>query len=184
MLISLLSAMATSGAPVANFWDYLDNTAPVGAIANALGLGSLAVLFATDRVLTKGQHLRRMGDKDKAHAAEIVLIEKNAAAEKAAAEAKEAALTKAYDARIVDINLAHENRVTFLNLGMAKAEELRQEAEARHAEEMKVQREATKIHMERGDALSSELLAIAREYGETTAHLVESIPQVEDGGAQ
>ena len=37
-------------------------TFPAGAITNGIGLTSLAALFASDRVLTRGQHLRRVAD--------------------------------------------------------------------------------------------------------------------------
>jgi hypothetical protein len=49
--------------------DYLNNIGswflasfPAGAITNGIGLTSLAGLFAFDRVLTRGQHLRRVAD--------------------------------------------------------------------------------------------------------------------------
>lgn len=34
----------------------------IGPLVNALGIGALAVLFATDRILTIGQHKRRVTD--------------------------------------------------------------------------------------------------------------------------
>lgn len=42
-------------------------TVNVNAIINGLGLGALAFLFATDRILTKGQHERRVADLERAH---------------------------------------------------------------------------------------------------------------------
>lgn len=48
-------------------WEWFATTAPAGALINALGLGALAVLFATDRVLTRGQHARRVADIVKTH---------------------------------------------------------------------------------------------------------------------
>jgi hypothetical protein len=57
-----LVALITPIAPATDLWDYLANTLPAGALINGLGLGALAILFATDRVLTKGQHLRRVAD--------------------------------------------------------------------------------------------------------------------------
>jgi hypothetical protein len=54
-----------------DLWAYLAQTAPAGALINGLGLGALAILFATDRVLTKGQHLRRIADLVTAHTAAL-----------------------------------------------------------------------------------------------------------------
>ncbi len=46
---------------------YLTATLPAGGVVNALGLGALAVLFATNRILTVGQHNSRVADIVKAH---------------------------------------------------------------------------------------------------------------------
>lgn len=43
-------------------WDWFTGTASVDSALTALGLGALAILFATDRIITKGQHLRRVQD--------------------------------------------------------------------------------------------------------------------------
>lgn len=48
----------------------------VNAILNGLGLGALAFLFATDRILTKGQHERRVADLKTAHDRRVADIEK------------------------------------------------------------------------------------------------------------
>jgi hypothetical protein len=57
-------------------WQWLSASVPAGAVINGLGLGALAMLFATDRILTKGQHERRVADIQKGH--DLVLIEKAA----------------------------------------------------------------------------------------------------------
>lgn len=49
-----------------DFLDWLATTDP-SAVVNALGLGSLAVLFATDRIKTRGQANRELAERDKAH---------------------------------------------------------------------------------------------------------------------
>jgi hypothetical protein len=46
----------------------------LNSIIQALGLVSLALLFASDRIITKGQHMRRIGDLNAAHAAEITAL--------------------------------------------------------------------------------------------------------------
>lgn len=50
-----------------DLWEWFTTTAPAGAIINALGLGALAALFASDRVITRGQHARRISDLEDAH---------------------------------------------------------------------------------------------------------------------
>lgn len=45
-----------------NLWEWFTATASVDSLVTALGLGSLAILFATDRIITKGQHARRVED--------------------------------------------------------------------------------------------------------------------------
>jgi hypothetical protein len=55
-------------------WEWLSATVPAGAVINGLGLGALAALFATDRILTKGQPERRVADIQKGH--DLVLAEK------------------------------------------------------------------------------------------------------------
>jgi len=59
-----------------NIWDWFTTTAPAGAIINALGLGALAALFASDRIITRGQHARRVADIEAAHRA--VMVERDA----------------------------------------------------------------------------------------------------------
>jgi len=52
---------------IMDFWEWAATTMPAGAIVNAFGLGALAILFATDRVLTKGQHTRALARVESAH---------------------------------------------------------------------------------------------------------------------
>lgn len=46
----------------ADLVQWITSTTTVDGVFSALGLGALAVLFATDRILTKGQHERRVAD--------------------------------------------------------------------------------------------------------------------------
>jgi hypothetical protein len=55
-------------------FQWLAESLPAGAIVNGLGLGALAILFAGDRILTRGQHERRVADIVKGH--DAVLAEK------------------------------------------------------------------------------------------------------------
>lgn len=45
-----------------NLWEWFTATASVDSLLPALGLGALAILFARDMIMTKGQHLRRVQD--------------------------------------------------------------------------------------------------------------------------
>lgn len=70
---SLRAAEAPPGGVVDGIWQYLSASVPAGAVLNGLGLGTLALLFARDLILTRGQHLRRSEEQKAAHA-DIVRI--------------------------------------------------------------------------------------------------------------
>lgn len=61
MLTARLVAAAVTVAP-ADGWAWLGENVNLGSLVQALGLGTLVVLFATDRILTRGQHTRRVAD--------------------------------------------------------------------------------------------------------------------------
>lgn len=67
-------------------WDWITTTTDGNSVFTTLGLGVLAVLFASNRILTIGQHRSRVADLVEHHAREI--------AEK--------------DARIADISAARD----------------------------------------------------------------------------
>ena len=52
-------------------WDWITGTARVDSILSTLGLGALAVLFATNRIITKGQHEARVADLKGFHEREL-----------------------------------------------------------------------------------------------------------------
>ena len=57
-----------------NIWDWITTTTTVDSIISTLGLGALAVLFATNRILTRGQHLDRIGDLKEHHEREMTEV--------------------------------------------------------------------------------------------------------------
>lgn len=61
-------------------WDWITQT-NFASVVSGLGLGSLAIMFATDRILTKGQHDRRILDLKKTHEREVTDLEKHHKAE-------------------------------------------------------------------------------------------------------
>lgn len=52
-------------------WEWITSTMGAGDLLTTLGIGALAVLFATDRIMTKGQHERRTADLTKHHGREL-----------------------------------------------------------------------------------------------------------------
>jgi len=54
-----------------NPWEWITSTTSVDNILMTLGLGGLAILFAQDRIITRGQHLRRTVDLEAYHAREL-----------------------------------------------------------------------------------------------------------------
>lgn len=54
-----------------NPWEWITTTTSVEDILTTLGLGGLALLFSQDRIITRGQHLRRTADLEKFHAREL-----------------------------------------------------------------------------------------------------------------
>lgn len=54
-----------------NVWEWFSTTASVDSVLTALGLTGLAFLFATDRIITKAQHVRRVQDLIEHHAREL-----------------------------------------------------------------------------------------------------------------
>lgn len=59
-----------------SWWETLVSGASIGDILNTLGLGALAVLFATNRIITKGQHEARIADLKEHHARELTAADK------------------------------------------------------------------------------------------------------------
>jgi hypothetical protein len=54
-----------------NVWEWVTTTLGAGELFTTLGVGTLAVLFATDRILTRGQAERRTADLKEHHAREL-----------------------------------------------------------------------------------------------------------------
>lgn len=54
-----------------SLWDWITTSTSVDSVLTTLGLGALAVLFATNRILTRGQHLDRIADLKEHHAREL-----------------------------------------------------------------------------------------------------------------
>lgn len=76
-------------------WEWITTTTSVDNMLTTLGLGGLAILFATDRILTKGQHTRRTADLEAHHQRELAEKDSRlAAVDESRREWKQAALTE------------------------------------------------------------------------------------------
>ena len=69
-----------------NVWEWFSTTASVDSVLTALGLTGLAFLFATDRIITKAQHVRRVQDLLDHHARELAAQAERISDEKATTE--------------------------------------------------------------------------------------------------
>lgn len=54
-----------------DLWEWITSTTSVDSIFTTLGLGALALLFARDSIMTKGQHERRTADLVNHHDREL-----------------------------------------------------------------------------------------------------------------
>lgn len=52
-------------------WDWFTSTTTVDGLLTTVGIGTLAWLFATNRIITRGQHLDRIADLKDHHAREL-----------------------------------------------------------------------------------------------------------------
>ena len=81
-----------------NPWEWVTSTSSVDSLLTTLGLGVLALLFARDLIITKGQHLRRVQD--------IVAAHDQRVADLVAFHGRELA---SYDDRIAEIREARDS---------------------------------------------------------------------------
>lgn len=59
-----------------DWWSNVLSNTSVDQLLNTFGLGALAVLFATNRIITKGQHEARIADLKAFHARELEAADK------------------------------------------------------------------------------------------------------------
>ena len=85
-----------------DFLTWLSGVDP-SAVINALGLGSLAILFATDRIKTRGQVMRELAERDKNHDKVVAALEKSQAATLAALMTNHTDQITGRDERILEL---------------------------------------------------------------------------------
>jgi septal ring factor EnvC (AmiA/AmiB activator) len=94
-------------APGFDFWAWLTASVPAGAVLNGGGLLALAVLFARDLIITRGQHDRRMADREQAHTRELEGRDREMAAVLAAHDRELASLRASHDTRTGELRQFH-----------------------------------------------------------------------------
>ena len=54
-----------------DLWTWITTTIPAGAVVSGVGVGAFVTAILTDRLMTRGQHLRRVADLEKHHTREL-----------------------------------------------------------------------------------------------------------------
>lgn len=132
-----------------DFLTWLGGVEP-SAVINALGLGSLAVLFATDRIKTRGQANRELAQRDQAHAALV-----------AALKDAHAQIVAALVANHADALAQRDERNNELKTSLGKMEEARN------------------VERDRADSATA-MLGRAVDAVEVSNHLLESLGEAAD----
>lgn len=74
-MLSIVALLAVRFAEVSraapNLWEWIATTTSVDSLVTGAGSVTIAILFASDRILTKGQHERRTADLIRFHEREI-----------------------------------------------------------------------------------------------------------------
>lgn len=141
-------------APPGDVWAYLSATIPAGALINGLGLGAMAILFATDRILTKGQHLRRVAD-----------------------------LVSAYAKAETAMLLAHANELTARDRYHSAILAEKEKALGLVVESRDGYKIATEKERDRADRATT-ALGEFKELGELATHLLRSLDEVQKGSGE
>lgn len=128
-----------------SLWEWITTTTSLETLFTTLGLGSMALLFATDRILTKGQHLRRVQDLVAAH------------------EQRVADMSAAYDRRIEDLIAHHAREIA------EKDNRLADLAESRDG-----YKEAARLERERADTVTTAFSGAAGALTDIQ-HVLESL---------
>jgi hypothetical protein len=71
----LVPAAAGVAMPVPDLWTWIATTTTAEGVLNTIGAAGIAILFATDRIMTKGGHERRTKDLIDFHMRELATIE-------------------------------------------------------------------------------------------------------------
>lgn len=131
-----------------DFWAWFSASVPAGALINGGGLLALAGLFASDRILTKGQHERRMADRKESYD----LLTK--------------ALTDSHSAAIAELAKHHAVVLAEKEARYTELEKSRDYYRDGRIEER-----------DRADKVTDQLAAGFNEFGQLTTHLLQSFDE-------
>jgi hypothetical protein len=149
---ALLVGIAADVASVPpDLWTWFATSTSVDSLLTTGGGLTLAALFATNRILTRGQHLDRVGDLRKAHEREVTIMTQNHARELAEKDAAHTRERDSWDQRYAEQKEALANQTA-----------------------------ATALERERADRATDSLGRVA-EALETTTHVLESLDEVAKG---
>jgi hypothetical protein len=129
-------------------WEWFTSTTPAGAAISAVGVGAFVIAILSDRLMTMGQHKRRVADITTAH--DLVVTN----------------LKDAHAAAIAEL-VAHHDA-----LAVVKAtayDELKQSRD--------YYREARLVEIERANKVTEQLAEVA-ELAKLTNHLLGSLDEV------
>lgn len=131
---------------------WLGQSVPAGALLNAGGLSALVILFATDRIMTKGQHERRVADSQKAH-----------------------------DAIVENLQTAHAAALAELTAHYVTLSGVKDAAYAELKESRDYYRAARLEEKDRADKVTTQLAEGYDEYGRLATHLLGSFTDLAKG---
>ena len=131
-----------------NFWSYLTDTLPAGGVISGVGVGAFVVAILTDRLMTKGQHTRRVAD-----------------------------IIAARDRIVENLKDAHAGIVTELVKHHAELIEVKDAAYGELKQSRDYYREARLEERDRADKVTDQLAEVA-ELAKLTTHLLSSFNEV------
>ncbi|QDP45529.1 hypothetical protein SEA_FUZZBUSTER_45 [Microbacterium phage FuzzBuster] len=80
-----------------NPWEWITTSIPAGAALSGVGVGAFVTAILTDRLFTRGQHLRRVADLNAHHERELLRLNEHHARELAEKDARMADLRESRD---------------------------------------------------------------------------------------
>jgi len=149
-LPAIADSILAAAAPF-DVWTYLGDSLPAGAVLNAVGVGAFVVAILSDRLMTKGQHLRRVTDITDAHKLAI------------------AELTRANDQARIELTRHYEDLAAEKDRAYAELKESRNGY-----------KEATQTERARADKVTDQLAQVV-ELAELTNHLLGSFNEAAKG---
>jgi hypothetical protein len=131
-----------------NVWDWFTSTTPAGAVVSGVGVAAFVMAILTDRLMTKGQHDRRVAD---------IIIARDKIV---------TALEAAHAAAIAELVRHHDNLAAVKELAYNELKASRD-----------YYRQARLEERDRADKVTDQLAEVA-ELAKLTTHLLSSLDEV------